>query len=494
MQRRQPGRPRADNRAGVNPGVIHCGNYESNFTDHITYSASDGHRRTLLSGANAQGMNFSMETILLVEDTSFFKKAVTRLFRKNDGFRIIVAQTYREAQQIIEQRGPEIFIALVDLTLPDTTDIEIVDLTVSAEVPTIVFSSRYDEGLRERLLGKGVVDYVLKESPASLGYLKALVHRLRKNRTVSALVVDDSTTQLRMTAERLKRLQLTVHTATCGTDALAILERDPTIRLVVLDYIMPHMDGIQLLTEIRRLRGSDSLAVMGLSSCRKPTSMARFLKYGANDFLSKSCSPEELMLRVGQNLDMLDRISELTEVANRDAMTGLRNRRFLFETGRSVFETCRREGKPATVALIDIDYFKQINDRFGHEAGDRIIKLLADDLRQAGPANVIAVRQGGDEFCLLMPDCSQVAAIERCQRLHDRFATRDLDYRSAEVPITLSIGVASGVEEDLDAAVRVADAHLYEAKNQGRNRLAAAGYSRPLAIGTVAAASAAMPA
>ncbi|AXS39309.1 diguanylate cyclase [Breoghania sp. L-A4] len=435
-----------------------------------------------------------METILLVEDTSFFEKAVTRLFRKTDGFKLIVAKTYREAQRILEDGGNEIFVALVDLTLPDTNDIEIVDLTVSSRIPTIVFSSRYDEGLRTRILEKGVVDYVLKDSPASLGYLKALVHRLRKNRSVSTLVVDDSTTQLRMIAERLKRLQLTVHTASCGTDALAVLKRDPAIRLVVLDYIMPNMDGIQLLKEIRHLRGTDGLAVMGLSSCQNPTSMARFLKFGANDFLSKSCSPEEFMLRVGQNLDTIDRISELTDAANRDAMTGLRNRRFLFDAGRKVFDVCRKNGRPATVTLIDIDCFKQINDRFGHEAGDSIIKLLADDLREAGPADVIAVRQGGDEFCLLMPDCSQVEAIERCQRLHDRFARRKLDYRSAEVPISLSIGVASGVEADLDEAIRVADAHLYDAKNQGRNRLAAADYSRTLTIGTAAAASAALPA
>lgn len=423
-----------------------------------------------------------METILLVEDTSFFEKAVTRLFKKTDGFEVIVAKTYCEARQIIQAQSADLFVALVDLTLPDTNDIEIVDLTVSAEVPTIVFSSRYDEALRNQILGKGVVDYVLKDSPASLGYLKALVHRLRNNRKVSTLVVDDSPTQLRLIADRLRRLQLTVYTATSGNVALEILEQNTDIRLVVLDYIMPDMDGIQLLKHIRRSHGPEHLAIMGLSSSQDPSSTARFLKFGANDFLSKSCSPEEFMLRVGQNLDMIDRIFDLTEAANHDSMTGLRNRRYLFETGNQVFDECQQNNRPAAVTLIDIDYFKKINDRFGHEAGDIVIKLLADDLRQVGANNVIAVRQGGDEFCLLMPDCDQAEAIAHCHALYERFAARKLPYRSTDVPITLSIGVSSGREADLDEALRVADAHMYDAKNQGRNRVAAAGYNSPLIV------------
>lgn len=416
----------------------------------------------------------TMETILLVEDTSFFEKAVTRLFKKSDGFNIIVAKTYSEASKTIKDQADELFVALVDLTLPDTVDIESVDLTIAAGVPTIVFSSRYDEALRAKILAKGVVDYVLKDSPASLGYLKELVFRLRSNRNVGALVVDDSTTQLRLIAERLRRLQLNVYTATSGREALEILNQTPSIRLAVLDYLMPDMDGIQLLKEIRGTRGPEHLAIMGLSSSQDPDSMARFLKFGANDFLSKSCSQEEFMLRVGQNLDTIERIIALTEAANRDQMTGLPNRRYLFDTGKKTFDKCQKSGRTATVALIDIDYFKKINDRFGHEAGDMVIRQLADDLRDAGSEATIATRLGGDEFCLLLPDYDQAAAIAHCHKVYETFASRKLRYRSKELPITVSIGVSSGTETSFDEALRVADTHMYDAKKQGRNRIASA--------------------
>ena len=416
-----------------------------------------------------------METILLVEDTSFFEKAVTRLFEKNDGFQVIVAKTYADADRILQTEADKLFVALVDLTLPDTSDIEIVDLTVSAKVPTVVFSSRYDETLRSKILGKGVVDYVLKDSPASLGYLKDLVFRLRNNRSVSALVVDDSTTQLRLIADRLRRLQLNVHTATSGSEALEILEETPSIRLAVLDYIMPDMDGIQLLKQIRGTHGPDSLAVMGLSSSQDPTNMARFLKFGANDFMSKTCSPEEFMLRVGQNLDMIDRITELTEAANRDPLTGMRNRRYLFDRGNLAFQTYQNDGCPTTVALIDIDDFKSINDHFGHEAGDMVIKQLANELRFSCASDTIAFRLGGDEFCLLMPGCDEQTALAEIKAFHEHFSKCDLRYNGKTIPVTLSIGVSTGHEADLDAALRAADARMYEAKNQGRNRIASAG-------------------
>lgn len=410
-----------------------------------------------------------METILLVEDTSFFEKAVTRLFQKVDGFRILVAKTYAQAEELLAEHGEDLFAALVDLTLPDTTDIEIVDLTVSRDIPTIVFSSRYDEVLRGKILDKGVVDYVLKDSPASLGYLRELVFRLRSNREVTALVVDDSALQRRMIGERLQRLQLKVLTASSGAEALSLVKTTPGIRLVVLDYIMEDMDGIQLLKQIRSVRGPDAVAVMGLSGIQDDTSMARFLKFGANDFLSKSCSPEEFMLRVGQNLDMIERIAELTETANRDSMTGLRNRRYLFEAGQRSFDACRKAGNPATVALIDIDLFKTINDTYGHEAGDMVIKELAQELRDGASDTQIAVRLGGDEFCLVMPGWSEEDAAVHCREIYTRFCDRAVRHQEQDLPVTLSIGLSTGYEDSLDHAIRIADERMYVSKNRGRN-------------------------
>lgn len=412
-----------------------------------------------------------MQTILLVEDTNFFAKAVTRLFMKSEGFEVVVAGTFAQAAAILRSDPDRFFVALVDLTLPDASDAEIVNLTVSARVPTIVFSSRYDETLRSTILAKGVVDYVLKDSPASLTYLRDLVFRLRNCSGVGALVVGDDSAELTLIAEHLRRLKLSVHVARSGADALAMFRELADIRLVVHECSLPDMDGIDFLKRIRSRRGPEKVAVMGLSGALDPTRLGRFLKFGADDILPGDCSPEEFMLRVGQNLDMLQRIADLTEAANVDPMTRLRNRRYLFEAGARRFDACRKEKKAAAVALFDIDHFKRINDRFGHEAGDVVIKHFARELQRCDIDGAIAARLGGDEFCLLMPGCGEDRALAHCREIVSRFTTSPVGYRSTQIDVTLSVGVSTGFEADLDEALRVADARMYGSKKLGRNRI-----------------------
>ncbi|MBL6431588.1 MAG: response regulator [Alphaproteobacteria bacterium] len=176
-----------------------------------------------------------------------------------------------------------------------------------------------------------MVDYILKDNASSLAYVGTLVQRVYANRNIDALVVDDCRVDLEIVARRLRpNHQLNVHTASDHGTALAMLDTIPNLRLVVLDYLMPRTDGFELLRSLRARHGMHEMAVIGLSGQAGPEIIARFLKSGANDFLPKSCTPEEFMLRISQNLDTLDRIQALADMAHRDALTGLSNRRHLF--------------------------------------------------------------------------------------------------------------------------------------------------------------------
>jgi len=416
------------------------------------------------------------KTILLVEDTAFFERIVRRRLAEGLGFTVISAASRQEAAELLRDPAAKPSLALVDLTLPDAPDGEIVDLTIAAGLPTIVFSGRFDEKLRQTVLKKGAVDYVLKDSPASLSYLASLVSRVISNRLVDALVVDDSRADLAIITRRLRNYQLRVHTATSGAQALDRLDGIENLRLVILDHLMPQIDGFELLRSLRARYDLDEIAIIGLSSNASPEITARFLKSGANDFLSKACTPEEFMLRVSQNLDMLDRIKALSDLANRDSMTGLSNRRHLFSEGATRFHSVREMGEPVAIAVFDVDTFKQINDRYGHDVGDELICRIADAIRSSMPKDALAARLGGDEFCLVLPGVSGEAAMPVLEEIRQAMsAVRDAMRPRLPLPeISVSVGVSGGFDTDLGMALKVADMCLYKAKEAGRDRVIAA--------------------
>ncbi|WP_029058460.1 diguanylate cyclase domain-containing protein [Stappia stellulata] len=416
-----------------------------------------------------------MGQVLLVEDTPFFERVIKRQLSTSAGLDVISVPTRADAERVIADPAITLDVALVDLTLPDAPDGEIVDVTMAACLPTIVFSGRFDERLRDTLLAKGVVDYILKDNASSLAYVTTLVQRVYANRRIDALVVDDSRVDLEIVARRLRLYQLNVHTAVDHTAALALIDTLPNLRLVVLDYLMPSTDGFDLLRNLRARYGMHELAVIGLSGQAGPEIIARFLKSGANDFLPKSCTPEEFMLRISQNLDTLDRIQALADMAHRDALTGLSNRRHLFSQGRGIFDAARHRGAGARVASIDIDRFKSVNDTHGHEAGDALIKAFGRALADCCPPQAFPARLGGDEFCVILPDL----APDACARFLDDLRLRMRALTSSDGSlcrigtVTLSIGLDDGGAETLEDALHAADIQLYAAKSAGRDRVVA---------------------
>ncbi|MDF5058909.1 diguanylate cyclase, partial [Vibrio parahaemolyticus] len=169
-------------------------------------------------------------------------------------------------------------------------------------------------------------------------------------------------------------------------------EQNPDITLVLTDHDMPVKDGITMVRELRRKWDKNQLAILGLSGSNSKTMTARFLKAGANDFLYKPFNQEEFFCRIHQLLDIKDATSELFKMANQDALTGLWNRRFLFEQPHV-------ENAQRNIAMLDIDFFKQVNDTYGHEGGDAVLVMIANILKIYFPNDIVA-RLGGEEFCI----------------------------------------------------------------------------------------------
>lgn len=178
--------------------------------------------------------------------------------------------------------------------------------------------------------------------------------------------------------------------------------------------------------------------------------------------------------KLQQQLAEVNRLqAQLNEQAIRDPLTGLFNRRYLETIVPHELARCARDGSSLTLMMIDIDHFKSVNDRYGHQGGDEVLKALASLLTNSVRASDVACRFGGEEFLLLLPNMGRAAAVERAQQWRSDFAAMAVDSNGAVIRATLSIGVAIHPEHgmDLHALVGAADVALYQAKEQGRDRV-----------------------
>jgi len=396
--------------------------------------------------------------VLVVEDSrayqNFLKQQLTSI-----GCHVYSAESFAQAEELLK-RHKHFRFAVLDYCLPDAQDGEVIDLVLSYQQKVIVLTATFNDEARERFIAKGVLDYILKDSMASISYLLPLAKRLIKNAEHHALVVDDSPTVRRHVTQLLEHQYIRTTQAENGQEALDKLHRYPDITFVITDHDMPIKDGISMTREIRQLFDKNQLAIIGLSGSESKTLTAQFLKAGANDFLTKPFNQEEFYCRIHQLLDMKEATDELHKLANQDALTGLWNRRFLFSQACS---GCQLRN----IAMIDIDLFKQVNDTYGHDGGDAALITVANILKIYFPDDVV-VRFGGEEFCI--QSCSPYADfITRIENMRQRVERTPIKYQGRIIKVTVSVG-ASNIDGDINQQIKFADDRLYLAKKMGRNQ------------------------
>jgi len=251
------------------------------------------------------------KSLLVVEDSLVQSKIICQRFGALTSFPLLAAYTMAETENLASAHKDELFAAVVDLNLPDAPNGEAVDICLAHGIPCIVLAASFDETVRKSFIDKRVADYFLKGSIEDLEPLVAAVQRIYANYGVKALVVDDSSTQRALVKKLLAVQCISSVDAADGMDALEVLAAHPEITLVITDYNMPRMDGIELIKKIREKHNIHRMAVIGLSSSGSGALTAKFLKNGANDFLTKPFEVEEFYWRVNQTLNILDVMGEL---------------------------------------------------------------------------------------------------------------------------------------------------------------------------------------
>lgn len=412
--------------------------------------------------------------VLIVEDSrnisNFEQKRVQEVLH----LQTLVAATMEEALAHIKEHKEHILVALLDLCLPDAPDGEVVEAVMQEEIPVIVFTAEMSDDVRERMLESGVLDYVLKAKPAHFDYALKIIDILRNNRNDQVLVVDDSSVSRTIIRKILQKFHFEVLEAADGEEALVVFKQhEKTIKMVITDENMPKMRGVELVERLRIRRFSDTLSILGISAYGNSQLTTEFLKRGANDFLLKPFTPEEFICRILQNFEMLNRIAEQKRQAITDFLTGLHNRRYFYSIGETMLANAKRENITITAAILDIDFFKKINDTYGHDVGDHALVHISKMIRKSFRSTDIVARLGGEEFGMLCVNMSIRHALEVFEKLRAKIEQTPLIIEAETIPITVSIGVECTRLDSFDAMMKGADEQLYAAKTNGRNRVEA---------------------
>lgn len=412
-----------------------------------------------------------MNKLLVVEDSPIVVKIIKHLIRDETEFHCDVAMSRKQAEALIDSHESNPYLAaIVDLHLPDAPDGEVVDITLAKHIPTLVLTGTVDDRIREQMQKKPIVDYIVKESRFSYEMTIKQIQRLKKNQHLKVMVVDDSSTSRKYTRSLLQQQLLNVVEAVDGVDALEKLTENPETILLIVDYNMPRMDGIELVRNIRKDPAKNDLIIIGISTQNESALSARFIKNGANDFLTKPFSHEEFNCRIAHNIDSYEQIQKIKKMAYSDFLTGIPNRRYFYENGRTALESARQKGTPICLVLIDLDNFKKINDQFGHDAGDAVLIDFAQALEQA-MGRFLFARTGGEEFAVLLSGMDLHKAVTWLENFREITEDRILVLSESSLTTTFSAGITQFTQGSLEELMKVADEQLYLAKSGGKNQI-----------------------
>lgn len=289
------------------------------------------------------------------------------------------------------------------------------------------------------------------------------------------LVIDDSPDVHRLLRARLRHEELRLDSATSGAAALEQIKQNPPA-IILLDLDMPDMDGFAVLRRLKENPATKDTPVIVLSGLQSAHDKVAAFDLGAVDYITKPFDLTELRVRVRSALRLQQLVQMLDRRAQIDGLTGLWNRAYFDRRWVEEVSGAQRHRRPLTLALVDLDHFKSINDTYGHPAGDLVLLGLARILQRELRQEDVACRYGGEEFAVIMRDTRPGEAETACARVLAALASTAWS-RHPDRVVTASIGLAGssgGSTLNAGAWLEAADRCLYAAKQGGRNRVVTA--------------------
>ena len=426
-------------------------------------------------------------------------------------FDVVTAMSGKDALAICERA--ECDLVLLDVMMPDMDGFEVCRRLktnpATHHIPVVMVTALDQPSDKVRGLEAGADDFLTKPIPElvliarvrSLTRLKMVTDELRMRVLTSrdigiespereavadtgrqgrVLIVDDRPASY----ERIAAMLAKEHDVEIETDPNQVVfhAAEGNYDLLIVSLGLENFDALRLCSQIRSLDRTRNLPILSITEPDNNARMLRGLEIGVNDFLIRPIDKNELLARARSQVRkrryterLRDNVQLSIEMAITDALTGLFNRRYMESHLGTLIEQASARGKPLAVLVIDIDYFKAINDNHGHDAGDDVLRDFALRLKRSIRGIDLACRYGGEEFVIVMPETDMTVAAMVAERLRRRIAAEPFPIQkgSRTIPVTISIGIAAlrGNDDTAAGLLKRADQALYRAKRDGRNRV-----------------------
>jgi len=426
-------------------------------------------------------------------------------------FDVATAFSGTEALKMCERA--ECDIVLLDVMMPDMDGFEVCRKLktnpATHHIPVVMVTALDQPSDRVRgleagaddFLTKPVTDVVLVSRVRSLARLKMMTDELRMRAVTSReigiqgperdavtetgcngriLIVDDRPSSY----ERIVAALSSEHIVDVEADPAEALfhAAEGNYELLIVSLGLKDFDGLRLCSQVRSLERTRNVPILAVSEADNNARLVRGLEIGVNDYLIRPIDKNEMVARVRTQIKkkryaerLRDNVQMSIEMAITDGLTGLFNRRYMEMHLATLMEQAVSRGKPLAVLVVDIDYFKAVNDSHGHDAGDDVLREFALRIRKTTRNIDLACRYGGEEFVIVMPETDMAVATMVAERLRRRIATEpftiQLGARNLEVTISIGIAAINGVDDTAAAILKRADTALYRAKRDGRNRV-----------------------
>lgn len=301
--------------------------------------------------------------------------------------------------------------------------------------------------------------------------------------TPTVLLIDDSQFVHRLLDARLRSESIVLRSAEDGKRGFDMaIEHTPA--LILLDLDMPVLDGFETLRMLKDDPRTRDIPVIVLSGMNSSQDKVAAFDLGAIDFVTKPFELTELRARVRSSLKMYALLQMLAQKAQIDGLSELFNRTYFDDRFRSEYDRSIRYGQALSIAMIDIDHFKSINDTYGHPAGDTVISGVAKLITHETRSMDICCRYGGEEFAIVMPESEPDQALKLCERIRMLCEQKHWS-RHPSRPVTISVGVVGiregeSIQSTPEAWIEIADRNLYDAKQTSRNKVKATGINGDL--------------
>jgi two-component system, cell cycle response regulator len=424
-----------------------------------------------------------------------------------------VTTAYSGAEALAVCERAECDIVLLDVMMPDMDGFEVCRKLKSNptthHIPVVMVTALDQPSDRVRgleagaddFLTKPVTDVALVSRVRSLARLKMVTDELRMRALTSkeigiespereavtetgrhgrVLIVDDRQSSY----ERMAAKLATEHTVDVEADPNEALfhAAEGNYDLVIVSLGLANFDGLRLCSQIRSLERTRNVPILAVAEADNNQRLVRGLEIGVNDYLIRPVDKNEMLARVRTQIKkkryterLRDNVQASIEMAITDALTGLFNRRYMETHLATLLEQAAARGKPLAVLILDIDYFKAINDGHGHDAGDDVLREFSLRIRKSIRNIDLACRYGGEEFVIVMPETDMAVATLVAERIRRRIASEPFAIQDGarKLDVTISIGIAAlvGPGDTAAAVLKRADTALYRAKRDGRNRV-----------------------